>query len=191
MENKELERLYKEHEKYIDITINRNFNSPSFWNLHGLTREDLQQHGRIGLYEACKTYNPNMSTEFKSYAISRIYWNISNECKSESLSRGSVWNFDVIDRTSLDKTIPSDSGEDMTLQDTIADEFDYYEEFTMEDNIETIKKEITPRVAEIVKLKLKGCTNVDISETLGVSHQYISNLLRKNKSEIKNILLAE
>lgn len=187
----ELLELYYEHEKFIEATVLKRFNSPAFWELHGFTKDDLIQHGRIGLFEACKTYDSSKETSFRTYAISKIYWNISNECKKESLSKKKGWTFDTVERTSFDRAVDDSEGDVFTLHDTLASEGDDFYDVEMKQAIDNVLSSLTPRAAEVVKLKLEGFNDVQISNKIGISKQRVGQHLSKNKEKIKSILLEE
>lgn len=188
----EFMELYDEYEMYIDATAKKRFYNTSLQMAHGITRDDILQHGRLGLYKAYKEYDKSKGTSFKTFALSNIFWSMSVESKKESLSKDATCSFKTIDRVSLDHTIPGDEDEVSTMHDTVSDPLasEQFDNIEIQESIERIKQAITPQVHRIVELRLKGYTVKEIAEMLGVTHQRVSYLLRFHKDRIKKILVG-
>ncbi|MBU2895981.1 sigma-70 family RNA polymerase sigma factor [Vibrio hepatarius] len=70
--NIEIEKNYKEHEKYIKNTLSsilRNYG----YNITQSEREDLVQIGLINLFELHRSYDPELGIPFHSFARKRIH----------------------------------------------------------------------------------------------------------------------
>ncbi|MGG0667895.1 sigma-70 family RNA polymerase sigma factor [Lederbergia citrisecunda] len=186
----EIMKLYNEYEKYIEATARKRFYNKEMQSLHGITYDEIIQHGRLGLYKACEEYDPSKNTSFRTFAISNIFWAMSTECKRESLSRDKSWSFDTVDKVSLDHTMPGESDEIETMHDALPDPLatEKYNRIQFEESLERIKELITTQVYEIVKLRIEGYTLAEVGEKLGVTHQRVSHLLRQHKDKIKIIL---
>lgn len=190
----EIKRLYNENKKYIMPTIRRNFNNPEFLALHGITREELIQSGRIGLYRACQTYDESKGTTFRTYAIDNIKWAISDEAKRDSLGRAEKWTFDLVDRISFDMELDHVNDEVVSLYDLVGEEEQGYEELEvemeMERKLKLIEEKLPERLATIVKLRAQGYTTMEIGEKIGTTHQNVSQLLRYHKDKIKALIAS-
>lgn len=191
--SEEMQELFDGHKHLIEATIRKKgYGQRKFLELHGITPDDLMQHGRLGLHKACKEYDNSKKCSFKSFVISNIIWSISTEAKKESLSRDTSWTFDTIDKISFDSAIPECEDGLATLHDAVGDlaAEEFYNKLEKEQIMNSLGSIISKRVAEIVELKIQGFNNMEVADKLGVTHQSISRYLRNHKQEIKNVLLV-
>lgn len=190
-----IEELYESHEHLIDITINRNYNSTAFQKLHGITTDDLRQYGRIGLFEACRTYDKYKSTSFQTYAINCINWRIKDESKVDSLRSLSNWTNETYDCDSLDTTLCSDAnGEPINMYEVIGQYeegyFNINEQEQLNFLINKIREQVSSRVADIIELRLQDYNVTEIADILNISHQGVSSVLKRHSNRIKDIVEA-
>lgn len=194
MSNETYDKLYQQHEHLIDITIRKNFNNPKFLELHGITRDEIKQSGRIGLHKACETYDESKGSSFKTYAIDLIKWTISDEGKRDSLGRSTKWTFELANKVSFDKDLDHSDEVIINLYDIVGEEDQGFSEIEEDDHInfllKRIEKKTSERVWQIVQLKLEGYTNEQAADVLGVTHQNVSALLRKYKGQITELIVA-
>lgn len=188
-----IEELYNSHEHLIGITVNRNYSSPAFKRLHCLTNDDLYQFGRIGLFEACKTYDKYKSTSFTTYAINCINWRIKDESKVDSLRNISNWTNQTYDCDSLDTTVRIDmNGEPVNMYEFIGQYeegyFDVNEEGQLSFLIDKIREQVSSRVADIIELRLQDYNVTEIADILDISHQGVSSVLKRHSNRIKDII---
>ena len=191
--SEEMQELFDGHKHLIEATIRRKgYGTKAFLELHGITSDDLMQHGRLGLHKACKEHDLSRKCSFRTFAISNIIWSISTECKKESLSRDTSWTFDTINKISFDSPAPECEAEVATFHDVVGDiaAEEFYNKLEKDQVLQTLGSIISERVAEIVELKLQGFNNMEVAEKLGVTHQTVSKYLRNHKQEIKNVLFA-
>lgn len=190
----EMQELYDKYEHLIHTTIHKKgYGQKVFLELHGITPDDLMQHGRLGLHQACKKYDSAKNTSFRTFAISNIIWTINTESKKESLSKDTSWTFDTIDKVSLDSVTPECEGEVANLHEVVSDSHasESFNSMEKAQLMHSLELATTKRVVEIVELKLQGYEkNTDVAEILGVTHQNVSALLRRYKKEIKSVLFA-
>lgn len=189
--DKQAEELYFECEKYIEQTIQRQFpNRKSFTATHGLDEDDLIQYGRIGLYRACKSFDSSKGKSMRNYAIQSIIWMINDELTKDSLNNIDNKSLILLDKNSLDLIVSSDNGEELSLNDVIGELDSGYNDVEVENLIESIRGTVSDRLIDIVKLKYDGYTFVEIGKAIGVSSQACEQLLKKNKSKLKQLLFA-
>lgn len=190
----ECDKLYREHKHLIDITIAKNFNNPTFLDLHGITPEELYQSGRIGLHRACKNYDESKGASFQTHVINYIKWFINVEAMRDSLGSSKKWTFDLANRLSFDMELDNINDEVVSLYDLVGEEDQGYseteEDIQMKFLLSKIEKNTTERVWEIVQLKMKGLTNQQVADKLGVTHQNVSKTLRYHKQKIKELIAA-
>jgi RNA polymerase sigma factor (sigma-70 family) len=185
----EFNQVYKDNEVIILQTIQRRFNDPAFLRLHGLTKDDLIQSGRIGLLRAYKTYDKSKGTEFETHAINCIKWTITVESKRDSLGKVKKWTYDLADRVSFETEVAEDdSGNIFTMHDFVGDQDDGYEKIEFEDFINSIEKTTNKRLADIVRMRLEGMTFEEIGHEFGVTHQAIRQRLKGNRDKIAQLL---
>lgn len=191
MNKDEIQRLFDEHETLVYATVEKRFNSQSFRNAHILTKDDLHQYGRLGLLHACRTYDKNRNTKFRSYAISNIAWSISVESKRDSLSNRTTENFDLVDRVSLDEELENDSDAAANTLHDIVESYELgYEEVEFNDLLDNMRRELPEALVKIVEMRLDGYVYVDIAKALGVTQQAVRQRLMTNKSKIVDLLLV-
>lgn len=191
--SEEMQELYDKYKYLIEVTIyKQGYGQIDFLELHGLTKDDLIQHGRLGLNKACKEHDSTKTASFRSFAISNIIWAINVESIRESLSRDKSWSFNTINRVSFDSILPNSLGEQTTLHDLISDgePHEMAENVEVDESLQAIEKVVSEKTMSIINMKLKGMTNAQVGEALGVTHQNVSYILRKNKDKIKNAVLA-
>jgi len=179
--------LYDQHEKYIYSTIKRRFGSDDFLEQHGITRDDLIQHGRLGLSKACDEYSSDKGSSFKSFAISNIYWTIIGECKKESLSRDTGWTFKTIDRVSLDSKPPVATEEENSMYDIVKNE-DIAIPLDEDLLLNCLSESLPEWLVKVTVLKAKGYTNKEIGKQIGITHQAVSAGIRRNRDKIKTAI---
>lgn len=189
--DKQAEKLYFENEKYIEQTIQRQFpNHQTFIAAHGLSKDDLIQYGRIGLYRACKTYDSSKGYQMRSHAIRNIIWMINDELTKDSLNNVDNKSLILLDKNSLDLIVSSDNGEELSLNDVIGEVEDGYVEVEAKNILESIGSKLPEQLFRIVEMRYKGHTFKEIGNELGVTAQYCSRLLKKNKLNVRNLILA-
>lgn len=181
---KEMQQLYDEHEHLIHATIKRRFDKKSFLERHGILKDDLVQHGRMGLIKACKEYDSTSKSTFKTFAINNIFWSIASECKKESLTRDNLWTFKSINRVSFDAQHGEEDDNQLSIHDVIG-----YEDFNYnkaEDNelMKKLSEHLSPELMEIVKMRMNSYTFEEIANYLGVTCQAIQQRLLYNRGKI-------
>lgn len=189
--DKQAEELYFEYEKYIEQTIQRQFPlHQSFTAAHGLSKDDLIQYGKIGLYRACKTFDEKKGTSMRNYAIQNIIWMINDELPKDSLNNIDNKSLILMDKNSLDLPVSSENGEELCLHDVVGKKEAGYVEIEAEDILDSLGNRLPEQLFKVVEMRYKGHTYKEIGNELGVTAQYCSALLNKNKSNVRNLILA-
>lgn len=189
--DKQAEKLYFECEKYIEQTIQRRYpNRKSFVATHGLDEDDLIQYGRIGLYRACKTFNPTKGKSMQNYAIQSIIWMINDELTKDSLNNVDNKSLILLDKNSLDNKFSAENGEDLYLHDVIGEEDGGYKDIDEKSILESLADRLPEQLFKVVEMRYQGHTFTEIGEALGVTAQYCSALLKRNKSNVSELIFA-
>lgn len=180
----EQQELFDKHSYLIPVTINRQFRNSLFHELHGLTIDNLQQSGRLGLLKACKTYDSSKGTKFRTFAIKNIIWKINLESRRESLGNNGSEDFDLVDRTSLDRELPNGDDVSVTLHDVVESHETGYKNVELEDTLKAMTFAVPSEVVDIVRMRIDGYTYKEIGKTLEVTHQAVRQRLARYKTEI-------
>ena len=184
----EIMELYNEHEKLIHATIYRRYSDPSYRNAHGLEKDDLIQYGRLGLYQACKTFDVRGGFSFRTHAISNIIWTVNNESKKDSLHNISNKSNKLANKTSLDAKHEDSFGDTSTLHDIVECVEEGFEDYNVKELLDNINKTISEDMRVIIEMKLKGHTFEEIGDVFGISRQAVKKRLLKNESAIRSML---
>lgn len=181
--HEEIAELYDKHEKLVHATVHKRFGDPSYMKAHGLSRDDLIQYGRIGLFNACKTYDKTKRTSFRSHAINNIVWFIQDEAKRDSLNNINNSSNELLEKTSMDVPISDDLGE-VNLHDIIEYTEVGFNEFDVENFLKNIGESISQDLEVVVRLRMSDFSFSDIGAEMGISKQAASQLLKRNREKL-------
>lgn len=180
--------LYEKYEYLVPITVGKNFSNSSYREAHMLELDEILQFGRIGLYEACKSYDDSKGKSFRNYAIDRIIWKVKVEAKRNSLRAVSPYSNDLLDSISLNTMVSDSMGDECYLQDILEDERDDIKEAQVSFDLKKIKEEFSENVYKIITMRMKDYTYEEIADELGFSKQHAQNLISKNRGKISELL---
>ena len=159
MTNMSPEELYFSHERLVFYVLNKRFPQKQF-------DEDYQQLGRIGLWKASKTYDPETNNAFSSYACHCIY---NEMCMDARLQSRSKRNGNGQDLVSLDDyTYSGVPLSDVVLGDNDVQFFDW----------EGLWGAMTEKEQDVFRRLLDGKTQIEISKELGVSYACINHRVK-------------
>lgn len=133
--------------------------------------EDIQQEARIGLWQACKTFDEDRGTKFSSYA---------GMCIDNAIKIAFRRMRRQIPTVSLDALIKDQPDADLTLKDMIIGDFDI--DWC---NYEAFVDCLTPRERRVCELKLLGYSQARIGEMFGLKQPTISRLARSAKKKLE------
>lgn len=157
------ERLFFENKSLVYWLIKVYY----FQYLHN---DDMTQEAFIGLWKACRTWNPGIGTKFSSYA-SRV---ILNEIRM-AYRRERHSEFIMI---SLDDDIPDAEG--LTVADMIEDPNGNIEDSGV--FLKDFMSRLTAKEKAVVEMLVQGFTQRGIGAKLGFSQSYCSRI----KTSIRN-----
>lgn len=171
------EELYLANEQLVFHVLNKKFP----W---GMYDEDLQQCGRIGLWQACLTFDEEQQSKFASYACPCIANAIKIEIRSRntmgrnpkssgyvqiSLDEPSRNQFKNEESTSIQELIPGDS--DVEFLD-----------------IEGFWNSLTPKEKTVFRYLVNGWYQKDIGKKMGVTGSYISQIITRLKKKFNEYI---
>lgn len=172
-----LENLIKINKKVCDIKLKK------FSFLSEMDKEDVIQESLIKSLHAVEKYDDSKSRleTFLSKVISNC---IINYISSFNEGKNKVLNDSV--RVEFGKLENCDNYNDVS-ENFVLDEKMYYSEKTyrmVELNEAISKIDLTEKEKKIFKYFLKGYTNKDISEILGVPKSYITKICKNIKEKV-------
>lgn len=161
MEQNDAKKLFEDNQKLVNYVLWHYYSQYGF-------DEDLYQEGSIGLWKACLTYKESRS-EFSTYAVNCIRNQILKVLQSQSRK--------TIDTISLDAPLKLGFESDLTIADCLEDpvsniDIDY---ICLRDHLSKCKE----KDKRLVQMRLQGLTLEEISQTLGVTKQYVGSRLTK------------
>ncbi|MBQ8396677.1 MAG: sigma-70 family RNA polymerase sigma factor [Clostridia bacterium] len=132
--------------------------------------EDWMQNGRMWLWKACLTYDPEKGYKFSTLAVTAVYRAAKNmRIYQERLRRrGSV--------SSL--THENEEGEDEQI-DITDDDWDPDARLRLDDFWHAAEQKLKPRELDMLRMSAQGCTYADIGRAFGISTQRVSQIYKK------------
>lgn len=152
----------------------------------GFEEKDLAQEGLIGLNKAIDTYKANKNTLFYSYAVLCIESQMKTAVKSANKKRNELMNSSLSLEGLLDD-------ENVNMEKILSDETSDPSRKIMEDEDtgrvnDLLDSSLSEKEREILKLKLDGYKNKEISIKLGKDVKSIENTVFRIKAKLKKIL---
>ncbi|HEY8444684.1 MAG TPA: sigma-70 family RNA polymerase sigma factor [Bacilli bacterium] len=182
------EELFKKYQYLVPITLTKAFgNLDTFARSINLEADDLIQLGNIGLWKAILKHNKNKST-LRTYAINYIKWYTMGHINRLS---GDVFETNkprteenMVNLISFERNLNEEDNDEFTFHDIIPDQNTYLE---FDDVIvcKEIFDKLTDKEKTIVNLRIMGYSNREIGKKFGVTHQYISLIIKKVKEKVK------
>ena len=160
MEREDALRLYEDNEKLVFFILNKYFPALAF-------DDDAAQEGRIGLWNACQSYDPEKSA-FSTYAGRAIRNAITMSLRQETRRA-------KLPTVSLNSVVGErKGGDEITLEDTVVGEEDV-------DFVDTgaFLARLDDREERVVRMRAGGATLKEIGAAEGLSRQGVLCLLRR------------
>lgn len=160
MEREDALRLYEDNEKLVFFILNKYFPTLAF-------DEDAAQDGRLGLWNACQSYDPEKSA-FSTYAGRAIRNAVAMSLRQETRRA-------KLPTVSLSSVVGErKGGDEITLEDTVVGETDV-------DFVDTgaFLARLDDREERIVRMRAGGATLEEIGAAEGLSRQGVLCLLRR------------
>lgn len=190
-ENMTEDEIFLLNQRLVVATIKRQFpNRSAFCVAHMIEYDDLVQMGNIGLLNAIRTYKNNGESQFNSYAINHIGWEIITQSKSESLRNKNTQTFELVDMISADKeqNTEGDNESSTTVLDTIQakeETSEIGEENILQHQvIEFLKndKDINDELFEIIVSRINGEPMEVMAKKLGIHRNSLGERLQTKKA---------
>ena len=137
----------------------------------GVDNDDLVQSGMIGLMNAVRSFKPNASASFKTYASTCIHNIIRTTIRKHSLSAGDAplaEAMDIPDSIDVEKSLLEDEDERLLL--------------------EAISSVLNEREMNVLKLFIKAMSYQEISDKLGIEKKQVDNTIYAVRKKIKKLL---
>ena len=156
------------------------------YDIRGMEIADLYQEGLIGLIHAIKTFNQNKDTTFYTYANACIKNSIVSAMRQSFRKKNNILN----NSYSLDNLIEDSN-------------YSFYEIFkddnsdlstllldkeSSDELINKIRAKLSESENEIFELRLKGLSNLEISELLDKDKKIIENTMYRINKKYKELI---
>ena len=195
-----VDELCEQYDHLVTITLDKMFDNPyKFAQSINLEYADLEQFGRLGVWEAVKTYEEKKLGTLRNFIIRHIKWSIGKQITREQ-TKGmyykQMYNENYNDRNFKVPVIS------MSTKPYAEDDTDYYDlipcdnifnrknnnlietkVFEKEDFNNTLKV-LNKRHRKIVLLRMNGYTLQEIGDHLGVTRQAVENQLKTIKKKL-------
>jgi RNA polymerase sigma factor (sigma-70 family) len=171
------EDLYHEYEHYATETLYRMYENPNnIAKSHRIEFEDMLQFAKIGLYNACLSYDPSKA-KFSTYAINTIKYAVKTSLNRETRIFKYNMNKAATERDkyqllSCDENIKGTEG-DLTLHDLIGNGYVLEDDAANREYVRYIEDNIEPDILEMIKMKSKNVSLSKIGEKFGLSGERI------------------
>ncbi len=151
--------------------------------------EDLVSIGTIGLIKGVSTYKPDKGVRLATYASKCIENEILMHFRGQKKTANDV---------SLSGTLDGEGeGDNLSIQDTIADDMDMLEDLARRESIEQVRQAVrsvlSGREERIIRLRygLDGqppLAQREVAEIVGISRSYVSRIEKKALERLKKHL---
>lgn len=159
-------------------------------NKYGQYKDD-EEYGTAeeAFVRAALNFKPDGGANFTTYATTCMRCRLIqlNTGKRHMISRRHNGHFEYIPCDSLDKTyITLKGGDTITIGDLLEEKEGMNENFIIETlTIKEFFSKLSERDKLILRLKISGATQKEITERVGLSQAYISRIIKKLKKQYK------
>jgi RNA polymerase sigma factor (sigma-70 family) len=191
------ELLFDEYHHLVKVTLNKMFHNPrSLAESKGLTYDDLLQYGRLGLLDACRSWEKKQLGSFRNFAIRNIKWSIGKYIPREQLNHSYYRYYQKDDDKNKRITLlsmnhqPFGSDDETNLYDVISsDNINHFNESIESQVVSELENNelfniLKPHEKEMVQMKLKGMIEKEIATYYGVSRQCINMKFKQIQKKI-------
>ena len=192
------EEILKKNKKYLHTLIQQMPKSHQYY-------DDYYQIAMLSLWESWKLYDPAKlkNQRFMAFSGIRVHWALLNWMKYNvqtiRIPSNQAKNWETANiQTISGNTKLSDDGED-ELFDVLQSDYDLFEVITTQNQDEKLYEAIEclkPKYQDVINLTLgrhkdyegQFFNQVEISEILGVSKQYVGQLIHMIHNKLKNLI---
>ena len=194
MSDEELVLAYREgNEPAADILVEKYKNlvrmKARAYFLVGADSEDLVQEGMIGLYKAIRDYNTDKDAVFMTFASLCIGRQIRTAITAYNRRKNVPLNTYI----SLDTPITDEQGDDASLKDVIASEYEMNPETLVIDREQTkrisnaLYKSLSKLELQVLELYKDGLTYAEISRYLNKTPKAVDNAMQRVRAKLSAI----
>lgn len=182
------QELFDKNKHLAGVTLFRLLRRPhDVAKSYSLDYEDLLQYAYEGLWKACVTYNPELSS-FYTYAISCIRWSTLDGLNREA----KLFKYDVNNMPQKEdkyKLVGLDGADDKkeVMSDSIS--LDRNNSTTENEALnrvltQSLISNLSEREKEIIKLRAQDVTEKDIAKKFGVTQQAINKTIQRIRKRL-------
>ena len=156
------------------------------YDIRGMEIADLYQEGLIGLIHAIKTFNQNKDTTFYTYANACIKNSIVSAMRQTFRKKNNILN----NSYSLDNLIEDSnySFYEIFKDDNSDPSTLLLDKESSDELINKIRAKLSESENEIFELRLKGLSNLEISELLDKDKKIIENTMYRINKKYKELI---
>lgn len=170
-------------ERYKDLVVKI---ARSYFIVGG-EMEDIVQEGMIGLYKAIKRYDDKKNASFKTFAITCIKHQIQTAIKRANTKK----NAPLSNSVSLQSFSDNSDEEDflpVSLIFQVSPDEKVINKERYKRLLEEIKKMLSEKEMQVLRLYLKGYTYKEIGEILKMPYKSIDNSLSRIKTKLRSLI---
>lgn len=156
--------------------------------------DELLSVSTIALHKAASKFDKSKGFEFSTYAITLINFALLQFTQKDKwyfkrIKKDGVEKFEKIDRVSTSTIISEEGNKDITLEDAIEDEEDYYKNIEDKQTVELLLDTCNDRERAILEGYFYDCkSQAQLSREFKTSQSFISLVIRRNLKRFKEIL---
>ncbi len=157
--------------------------------LMGADSEDLVQEGMIGLYKAIRDYNPEKDAVFMTFASLCIGRQIRTAITAYNRQKNAPLNTYI----SLDMPVTDEQGDDASLKDVIASEYEMNPEALIIDReqadrlISKLYKSLSKMEWQVLELYKEGLSYAEIAVYLEKTPKAVDNAIQRIRTKFSAI----
>lgn len=171
MEKEEIDSLFEKNINLVYFTVNKYYSDLK-------DDDDLIQEGMIGLYRACKTWDPSKST-FSTYAVAVILNALRYELRKRNKQYNTICSID---------DIIEDGDNCYSLHDLLFDTRNTIDSIEFKIVFQQIFNSLSKKEKTIISLLMQGDKQFEVAEKLGYTRSNVSRVQTKFLRELYNSL---
>lgn len=198
LSDEQILKLYKDgDEQALDFLLNKykllaSQKARSYF-LIGAESEDLLQEAMLGLYSACRTFDPSASSTFKHFASLCITRAIQTAVKTANRLKNRVLNesLSLTSQGTVMQEGKDENNEDICLyvpSDILEPEDALLAEERKNEFNEVINENLSNKEKKVLALYLQGLSYLQIAEKLGETTKSVDNAISRTKRKLEELL---